>query len=623
MKVVRRWYLFVSATIGLQGFAWSLIWLLYGVFVASHQPSISTTAFQLAALVICLPVWLIHWLWGERLARRDQDERASAVRKLYLYGNLAAFLIPLMWAVYDLLDAALALIAGASRTDPQAQLGYGAIASLVLGALFAYHSVVARNDAHQAPLTGAGALVRRIYLLLAAGTGLIIFANGIIDVIRLIFGSADGKAIVQLFANATVKVFIGLVVWLGHWWRAQRLFASADEDERGSAFRKFYLYLVIVSASLTAITTATGLLASIFRGWLGLPVEGSLIDALAPMVVWAVVALYHATVLQADTAAIAEGPRQAGVRRLAWYLVAAIGQLAALVGMGGLLSVIIRGLAGADTISELREPLAWFGALLVVGLPIWLVCWRRVQRTATTAGEIGVAERGSLVRRIYLFGFLFIASLTLLSTLIYILFRLISIALGEQFSGNLLVDLAQAIAFGLIAAGVIVTHGLALRADTRARAAAELSRQAQVRVAVLAEGELAERIAVALRQQFPQLALSIVSRTPEAEAHLANADLIVGAWQPASDPSWLNRYPARKLLVPLASSNWAWVGIEPAAVANIPAQLAQAVRQTLAGEPLRPQRGVGAGAIVGAIVAIVLLILVIIGLVQVALFAFL
>ncbi|WP_322815585.1 DUF5671 domain-containing protein, partial [Chloroflexus sp.] len=88
MIAVRRWYLFVSATIGLQGFTWSLIWLLYGILVTYEQPVIEATALQLAALLVCLPLWLGHWLWGERLARRDRDERASAIRKLYLYGNL-------------------------------------------------------------------------------------------------------------------------------------------------------------------------------------------------------------------------------------------------------------------------------------------------------------------------------------------------------------------------------------------------------------------------------------------------------------------------------------------------------------------------------------------------------
>lgn len=622
MAVVRRWYLYVSAAIGLQGFTWALIGLLYDAFVASDRTAIGATAFQLAIFAACLPLWFVHWLWGERLAQRDQDERASAVRKLYLYGNLAAFLIPLITNVYRLLETATYLLIGANLIDLRSSLGYSLIASLILGSLFGYHSVVARNDAHQAPLTGAGALIRRVYLLAFAAFGVLIWANAVIELIRLIFGFANGRAGVRLLSDILIELLIGMVVWLGHWWRAQRLFASADEDERGSAFRKFYLYAVTVGASLTAVTSATGFLASIFRSWLGLPVSGNLIDVIAPVAVWAIVAFYHVSVINADAAVIAEGPRRAGIRRLAWYLVAAIGQLAALVGAGGLISVIIRGLAGEGLITDLRESLAWFSAVLVVGLPIWFWGWRYVQRAAAMAGEGGIAERSSLVRRIYLFGFLFVASLTLLSTLIYILFRLISIALGEPFSGNLLADLAQAIAYSLIAVGVLVTHGLAVRTDNRVREAAERSRQAQVRVAVLAEGELAERIAGALRERFPQLALTIAGGAVEAETQLANADLIVGVWQPSSDPSQLDRYPARKLLIPLANPNWAWVGIEPAVATNIPAQLVQAVRQTLAGEPLRPQRGVGAGVVVGALIAIVVVILVMVGIVQVALFAF-
>ncbi|WP_322496079.1 DUF5671 domain-containing protein [Chloroflexus sp.] len=626
MAVVRRWYLYVSAAIGLQGFTWALIGLLDNAFAASDRTAIGATAFQLAIFAACLPLWFVHWLWGERLAQRDQDERASAVRKLYLYGNLAAFLMPLITNVYRLLETATHLLIGANLIDPRSSLGYSLIASLILGALFGYHSVVARNDAHQAPLTGAGALIRRVYLLAFAAFGVLIWANAVIELIRLIFGFANGRAGVRLLSDILIELLIGMVVWLGHWWRAQRLFASADEDERGSAFRKFYLYAVIVGASLTAVTIVTSFLASIFRSWLGLPVSGNLIDVIAPAAVWAIVAFYHVSVINADAAAIAEGPRQTGVRRLAWYLVAAIGQLAALVGAGGLISVIIsviiRGLAGEGLITDLREPLAWFSAVLVAGLPIWFWCWRHVQRAAAMAGEGGIAERSSLVRRIYLFGFLFVASLTLLSTLIYILSRLISIALGEPFSGNLLADLAQAIAYSLIAVGVLVTHGLAVRTDSRVREAAERSRQAQVRVAVLAEGELAERIAGALRERFPQLALAIAGGAVEAETQLANADLIVGVWQPSSDPSQLDRYPARKLLIPIANPNWAWVGIEPAVATNIPAQLVQAVRQTLAGEPLRPQRGVGAGVVVGALIAIVVVTLVIVGIVQVTLFAF-
>lgn len=621
MMTVRRWYLFVSATIGLQGFVWALIWLLYGA-VAADQPSVLQTAFRLSALLICLPLWLVHWLWGERLARRDPDERASAVRKLYLYGNLAAFLIPLTSSVRDFGEAVLLLLTNTKANDSLGQLWYGLITSIVLGVMFAYHSVVARNDAHQASLTGAGALVRRIYLLVAAGIGLLIWTGGATDLIRLILRPMMSTVGMNIFINSTLNLLIGMTVWVGHWWRAQRLFDSAEEDERASAFRKFYLYLVIVVAAMIAVTTAVVVLAGIFRTLLGLTVEGDLVDAIASTLVALVVAFYHANVLRSDAAAIAEGPRQAAVRRLAWYLIAAIGQVALIVGLGGLLSVIIRAVFGTDVITDLRDSLAWFGAILVVGFPVWLVAWRYVQRASVTADSTGVAERSSLIRRIYLFGFLFVALVTLVVAFSYVMFRLISVALGASFAGNLLVDLAQAIVFSLIATGVLVTHGLALRADTRVREAAERSRQAQVRVAIWAPNDMAVAIAETLRQQLPQLGLTIVGQTGESETQLASADFIVGVWTPESDPRWFHRYPAHKLLLPLNGTNWSWVGIDPEVMKTIPSQLAQAVRQTLAGESLRPRRSVSAGLIVGTVVAIGFIILILFGVIQIALLAF-
>ncbi|MEF3275019.1 MAG: DUF5671 domain-containing protein [Chloroflexus sp.] len=622
MAVVRRWYLYCSATIGLQGFAWSLIWLLYPIVIAEDQLSAATIAFQLATLVVCLPLWLGHWLWGEWLARRDPDERASAIRKLYLYANLAAFLFPLISSISDLIRLAVSFIVGRGPNDPQAQLWYGVIVSVTLGSLFAYHGIVAREDARTAPLIGAGALVRRIYLLFVAGIGLLLWANGASELLWLVLSRPEIGNSRLAFSDAVTNLITGLVVWIGHWWRAQQLFATADEDERASVLRKVYLYLVIVVAALTVVSNATLVLVGLIRSILRLPAYGSLSDVIAPLVIAGVIALYHARVLNTDAAAIAEGPRQAGVRRLAWYLVAAIGQITALVGIGGLLSVIIRGLAGAETITDLREPLAWFCSLLIVGLPLWIGCWWRVQRVDAQAGIAEGVTRSSLVRRIYLFGFLFVASLTLLSSSIYILFRFISIALDETSRGQVLTDVAQALAFSVIAGGVIVTNGLVLRADTRLRENAERSRQAQVRVAVLANRELAAPIVASLQQQFPQLMLAVVDDSNGADAQLANADLIVGVWRPSDDLSRLRSVPARKLLVPLDGENWTWIGLEPVVTRTIPNQLVQAVRQTLAGEMIKPYRPVSAGIVVGAAAAVFLVLLLLLGVLQVALFAF-
>src|SRR6266536_4634513 len=46
-----------------------------------------------ATALVGLPVWLLHWLWIQRTARADPDERASTLRRLYLYAVLGGALL--------------------------------------------------------------------------------------------------------------------------------------------------------------------------------------------------------------------------------------------------------------------------------------------------------------------------------------------------------------------------------------------------------------------------------------------------------------------------------------------------------------------------------------------------
>jgi hypothetical protein len=629
MATVRRWYIFVTATIGLHGLAWALIALLRGVLGTEGQPPVATTAFQIALVLVGLPIWLVHWLWAERLARADADERASALRRLYLYGNLAGLLLPLALNVWDMLLALLRLGLGLPQQSldrgPGQALLRGLAALLVLGGLYAYHALIARGDVRAAPPAGAGALVRRIYLLGVAAVGVAALSGGATDLLRWLLLQIGAAATDRGgLAGPVAAVLVGLPLWLGHWLRAERLFAGADGDERASALRKFYLYALIVAGALSAVVSATTLLAGVLRAALGLRPEGNIRDVLPTILIAGVVWGFHARVLRADVAAIGEAPRQAGVRRLAWYLVAAIGLAASLIGLGGLLSVLIRALGGSAPLADLREPLAWFSATLVAGLPPWIIFWRRAQIAAAVAGPAGADERASLVRRIYLFGFVFIATLTTLGGMIYILYRLISIALGERFAGDLVTDLAQAIAYSLIAAGVLLAHGATLRGDGRARQAAGVARQAALRVLVLANDELGAALLAGLRGALPGLGLVALDGSADLAGQLAQADLVVGPWSPAAGggplATALAASPARKLLLPQPGPGWDWAGVEPYGVATGVGQLIAAVRQALADEPIRPQRPLGAGQIIGVAAGILLLLLLLFGALQLALF---
>ena len=101
-----------------------------------------------------------------------------------------------------------------------------------------------------------------------------------------------------------------------------------------------------------------------------------------------------------------------------------------LIGLGGEISVLIRSLAERVAISnDLREGLAWFTAALITGLPVWLIPWQKAQ-VAAASDMTGVDERGSLARRIYLYFYLFVAAMTMLSSAIYIVSQLIELMMG-------------------------------------------------------------------------------------------------------------------------------------------------------------------------------------------------
>jgi hypothetical protein len=64
MSNVRRWYIFLVAIISLQAVTWAVIELLRNVLGFWGKRSNEAISFQVAVIVIALPIFLIHWLWA-------------------------------------------------------------------------------------------------------------------------------------------------------------------------------------------------------------------------------------------------------------------------------------------------------------------------------------------------------------------------------------------------------------------------------------------------------------------------------------------------------------------------------------------------------------------------------
>ncbi|MFQ5854247.1 MAG: DUF5671 domain-containing protein [Anaerolineae bacterium] len=666
MATVRRWYMFLSCAISLQFGTWAVIALLRNLFTLGQQVPVTAIAFQIAVIVVALPIFLVHWLWAQRLARQDADERETAVRRLYLYGMLAAYLGPFVFNALNLVTTLLRLAFGEPRGDffsgfsPTEAIIRNLVAMVVLGVLWFYHQRIVAEDAEVSPETGDAATVRRLYILGFSAVGGTMTILGIIRLLRWITFQFGGGAVISGLGSGglaaeVARLSVGMPLWLLFWVRAQHLFTGPSEEacteprrrasrsERESALRKLYLYLTLFIAVLGAVTNATFILAGSFRRLLDLPARGDIRGPLPVVIGMVVPWAYHTYVLRRDAALAGEVSRQAGIRRLYLYLIAGIGLAAFLVGLSGDISVLIRSLAeralrlGSVQVfgADLKEQLAWFTAALMAGLPVWILPWRQAQIEAVAPGPAGAEERRSVVRKIYLYFYLFVATMTVLSSVVYIVFRLLSLVLGEGETGNLLSDLGQPIAFSLIAVGVWLYHGFALRSDRQLTQREQVEHLMALRIAVVdvGEGLFGRAVLDELQRELPGLTLDPIGLTQSAAeamgtdadhdaiaARLAGAELIAGPWViavaggaggavTAEIAEAVAASPARKLLVPVWAEGWEWAGVDRWNAEAIVRQTVGAVKQMVEGEEVKPARPPGAGAIIAIIIGVLFLLI--------------
>ena len=639
MNNARRWYIYLVCAISLQSAAWAVIALLRNL-MAGGGGTIAFIAFQIAIIIITLPLFLVHWLWAQRLAEREISEREAGLRRIYLYGMQAGFLGPIVANAFSLIATLLWAAAGKPGFDPQSSdfslfetVLYHSLAIIVLALLWFYHRQVISADAKVVPETGNSATIRRLYIFVFSAWGLTMTTMAVIHIMRwIMFQFGRGNVIggdIGFLTDEVARLIVGVPLWLIFWRQAQSLFSGSSEEERESALRKFYIYTAVFVAVLSAVTNATFILAGFFRRLLSLPSEGDIRTPLPIIICMALLWAFHAYLLRGDAAQIEESSRQGGVRRLYLYLVAGIGLAAFLVGFSGDISVLIRSFSQffSDT---LREQLAWFTAALIAGLPVWLLPWRQAQTEAVAATPAGVEERRSTVRKIYLYFYLFVATMTVLSSAVYILYRLLTLVLGERSEGDLLSGLAQAIAYAIVGVGVWLYHGSALRGDQSRNRHEQMMRLKEINVAIVDMGNagLGQSVLNKLRQEEPDLNFNLISlpaiddgeSAQAIPARLNTAGLIVGPWPIAVDggiggkvSSEIARAvvtsPARKILIPTQIDGWDWAGVDRWSTETLVQQTVRAVRQWVNGEEVKAVRPMGVGGIIGTIIGVLLLLI--------------
>ncbi|MGA7911289.1 MAG: DUF5671 domain-containing protein, partial [Candidatus Dormiibacterota bacterium] len=88
--ILRRLYLYLVSAAALGLFAFGLALLGYTVLLflfndPSAQSSRTSLAGFSATVLVAGPVWGVHFWFAHRFAMRDPYDRASAIRRLYVY----------------------------------------------------------------------------------------------------------------------------------------------------------------------------------------------------------------------------------------------------------------------------------------------------------------------------------------------------------------------------------------------------------------------------------------------------------------------------------------------------------------------------------------------------------
>ncbi|MGD9405778.1 MAG: DUF5671 domain-containing protein, partial [Anaerolineae bacterium] len=201
MSNVRRAYVYLACIASAEAVAWAIISLLRNLLAPGQYTSLENTALQIAVIIVGLPIFLVHWLWAQRLARRQPEERGAILRRLYLYVAMASFLGPILANTFDLLDGLLGWAFGqALESYRYSALSWGGVfahhlaAIIVLTLLWHYHWRVLRQDSQTIPDTDGRATVRRLYIYGFGAAGLTMTVLAVTNLslwLMLQFGAAS------------------------------------------------------------------------------------------------------------------------------------------------------------------------------------------------------------------------------------------------------------------------------------------------------------------------------------------------------------------------------------------------------------------------------------------------
>ncbi len=607
MKTVRRLYLYGIAIVSLEVVIWGVIGLLRGLF-AQTLSAPEALLRALALVLVGVPIFLFHWLWGKRLAKEDAEEATSLLRAIFFYAVLFANGIPIFQNLLAILNRALIQLVAL----PPYQVLFGGgqrwsdnlIAIFVLSLFWGYFWKELRQ-AWQALSNLENFLdARRLYRFLWMLYGLVLLMAGAIQLLRSLFYQPlllGGDNRPQILYSLTLLI-LGAPLWYYAWTKCQENMHEAEERE--SLLRLGSYALLHLGSALVILTLGATLLDVLLRSVFKVSdvnVSQQIGELLSFLIPFAVLWRYYGIWFNRQLEWMPAG-RALEIRRFGRGLPALAGLITLSIGAGTLLNLLAQTLTAFGSSESLREALSRGLSALGVGLAYWLVNWDPLRVEALGEEEQAQSARRSLVRRVYLYGVLFGSVLAVMGfaiSLVYEVLRLLLISEGSDLT-RLLSSAFLLIYFSLL----LVYHLRQLRHEAAWSEKMQRSRFSNFRVLLLAEDEsLVTSLERALEQAAP--GVQLVRLSPSSPIP-DRGDLLIYPLGPQPLPQWVSTFPTPHVMIPWAAENRFWVGL---LMRRWPEQVAKMVRQLALGEELRqPVQSQTVWTVLGYLFAILLAI---------------
>lgn len=593
MKSIRRLYFYLVAFISIEVVLWGLVGLLRSIANDMISGGADALAQALALILVGVPIFLIHWLWVQRAATRDEEEKTATLRASFFYAILLATLIPVVQNLLSFIDRALIQGAGlevgrAFSLFREQSLADNLIAIIMNGIVAAYFWNILRGEWATLPDRENFIEVRRLYRYIWMLYGLLMTVFGTQQILRFLLyipGDLLGELGREVVINGLSLLVVGTPIWVYSWKIIQD--SLADPAEMGSTLRLAVLYLLALGGVSTVITAASIIANAIITWLLGVDwifrdfiqqISGPVSIGLPLGLVWA----YYGHWLNRHIEAVGDRVRQVSMKRLYNYILAGIGLVVAFIGVATLFAFIIDTITGTSILmsDSTRGTLATSLSSLLVGLPLWLVMWRPMQADAMAPGELGDHARRSVLRKAYLYLVIFLAVIGGMGTAVGLVNLLIGAAL-EGASGDFVNKLLNFIQLLFLFGVVLMYHLNVLRLDGASTADSLADKQRGYSVLVVDSGNgFVESIRAALTKLESKVQVTTtnpdVKPSGDFNAILLNGDLAVDA------PEWIRSFNGRRIVVASDTKDILWTDDATRAV--------QFIQQLAEGQEVRKGR---------------------------------